>query len=85
MRKTVTAMLAGVALGAMLPMVVSQSTAQNAPAAENARTTYEYLDLFGEIFERVAAGARGERGIDPVRPRWGLGTWGHGGQCLCGL
>ncbi|HET7409458.1 MAG TPA: PDZ domain-containing protein, partial [Paracoccaceae bacterium] len=53
MRKTVTAMLAGVAFGAMLPMVVSQSTAQDVAEADNARTTYEYLDLFGEIFERV--------------------------------
>ena len=55
MRKTVTAMLAGVAFGAMLPMVVTQSTAQDGAEAEKARTTYEYLDLFGEIFERVRA------------------------------
>jgi carboxyl-terminal processing protease len=53
MRKTVAAMLAGVAFGAMLPMVVTQSTAQDVTEAEDARTTYEYLDLFGEIFERV--------------------------------
>ena len=49
MRKTVTAMMTGVALGAMIPMLVSTSTAQD----NKARTTYEYLDLFGEIFERV--------------------------------
>ena len=49
MRKTITAMMTGVALGAMIPMLVSTSTAQD----NKARTTYEYLDLFGEIFERV--------------------------------
>ncbi|MEO1493939.1 MAG: S41 family peptidase [Pseudomonadota bacterium] len=49
MRKTITAMLAGVAIGAMVPMLVTHSTAQES----SARTTYEYLDLFGEIFERV--------------------------------
>lgn len=52
MRKTLTALLAGAALGAMLPMLVSTSTAQD----NKARTTYEYLDLFGEIFERVRGG-----------------------------
>ena len=49
MRKTITAMLAGVAIGAMIPMLVNTSTAQD----NSARNTYEYLDLFGEIFERV--------------------------------
>jgi len=49
MRKTITAMLAGVAIGAMVPMLVTTSTAQD----NSARNTYEYLDLFGEIFERV--------------------------------
>ncbi|MEM1162621.1 MAG: peptidase S41, partial [Pseudomonadota bacterium] len=49
MRKTLTAMMAGVAIGAMVPMMISTSTAQDT----SARTTYEYLDLFGEIFERV--------------------------------
>ena len=49
MRKTITAMMTGVALGAMIPLLVSTSTAQD----NKARTTYEYLDLFGEIFERV--------------------------------
>lgn len=49
MRKTITAMLAGVAIGAMVPMLVGTSTAQD----NSARNTYEYLDLFGEIFERV--------------------------------
>ena len=53
MRKTVTGMLAGVALGAMLPMMATQSTAQDAAAEDSAKNTYEYLDLFGEIFERV--------------------------------
>jgi len=48
MRKTLTAMLAGVAFGAMVPMLVTTSTAQ-----DNSRNTYEYLDLFGDIFERV--------------------------------
>ena len=49
MRKTITALLTGVAIGAMVPMLVTTSTAQDS----NARNTYEYLDLFGEIFERV--------------------------------
>ncbi|MEO0426294.1 MAG: S41 family peptidase [Pseudomonadota bacterium] len=48
MRKTLLALLAGAALGAALPQIVSQTSAQ-----EDARSTYEYLDLFGDIFERV--------------------------------
>ncbi len=49
MRKTVMALLAGVALGVMVPQIVATTTAQeNTP-----RNTYEYLDLFGDIFERV--------------------------------
>jgi carboxyl-terminal processing protease len=49
MRKTVMALLAGVALGAMAPQLITATSAQeNAP-----RNTYEYLDLFGDIFERV--------------------------------
>ena len=49
MRKTVMALLAGVALGVMAPQIVATTTAQeNTP-----RNTYEYLDLFGDIFERV--------------------------------
>ena len=49
MRKTVIALLAGVALGAMVPQIVAKTAAQeNTP-----RNTYEYLDLFGDIFERV--------------------------------
>jgi carboxyl-terminal processing protease len=44
--------MAGVAIGAMLPVLVTHSTAQD----ESARTTYESLDLFGEIFERVRTG-----------------------------
>jgi len=48
-RKTVMALLAGVALGAMVPMVVAPIAAQE----NTARNTYEYLDLFGDIFERV--------------------------------
>ncbi len=51
MRKTATAMLTGVAIGAMVPMLVSSVTAQD----NSARNTYEYLDLFGDIFERVRA------------------------------
>jgi carboxyl-terminal processing protease len=52
MRKTLSAMMVGVAIGAMVPVLVTQSTAQD----DSARTTYEYLDLFGEIFERVRTG-----------------------------
>ncbi len=49
MRKTVMALLAGVALGVMVPQIVATTAAQeNSP-----RNTYEYLDLFGDIFERV--------------------------------
>ena len=49
MRKTVMALLAGVALGVMVPQIVATTTTQeNTP-----RNTYEYLDLFGDIFERV--------------------------------
>jgi len=49
MRKTVMALLAGVALGVMVPQIVATTAAQeNTP-----RNTYEYLDLFGDIFERV--------------------------------
>ncbi len=49
MRKTVMALLAGVALGVVVPQIVATTTAQeNTP-----RNTYEYLDLFGDIFERV--------------------------------
>jgi carboxyl-terminal processing protease len=52
MRKTLSAMMVGVAIGAIVPVLVTQSTAQD----ESARTTYEYLDLFGDIFERVRTG-----------------------------
>ncbi len=49
MRKTAMALLAGVALGVMVPQIVATTAAQeNTP-----RNTYEYLDLFGDIFERV--------------------------------
>ncbi|MEM7745154.1 MAG: S41 family peptidase [Pseudomonadota bacterium] len=48
MRKTLLALLAGTAIGASVPMLVGNSVAQSDP-----RNTYEYLDLFGEIFERV--------------------------------
>jgi carboxyl-terminal processing protease len=49
MRKTVVALLAGVALGAVAPQLISVTSAQdNTP-----KNTYEYLDLFGDIFERV--------------------------------
>lgn len=49
MRKTIVAMMAGVALGAMVPIMVTTVTAQD----NSAKKTYEYLDLFGDIFERV--------------------------------
>ena len=49
MRKTVVALLAGVALGAMVPQLVATTAAQE----NSAKKTYEYLDLFGDIFERV--------------------------------
>ena len=49
MRKTLMAMMTGVAIGAMVPMMVTTSTAQD----NSAKNTYEYLDLFGDIFERV--------------------------------
>ncbi|MEM6679527.1 MAG: S41 family peptidase [Pseudomonadota bacterium] len=48
MRKTLLALLAGAAIGAVIPQLVAQTKAQ-----EDARSTYEYLDLFGDIFERV--------------------------------
>ncbi|MDH3665623.1 MAG: S41 family peptidase [Paracoccaceae bacterium] len=48
-RKTVLALLAGVALGASLPQFVAMTAAQE----QSPRNTYEYLDLFGDIFERV--------------------------------
>ncbi len=54
MRKTFLALIAGAALGLAAPQLVTVTAAQEKPAAENdARTTYEYLDLFGDIFERV--------------------------------
>jgi carboxyl-terminal processing protease len=49
MRKTVMALLAGVALGAMAPQLLTPIAAQE----NTARNTYEYLDLFGDIFERI--------------------------------
>jgi len=49
MRKTVMALLAGVAFGVMVPQIVATTAAQE----NSARNTYEYLDLFGDIFERV--------------------------------
>jgi len=49
MRKTVMALLAGVALGVMVPQIVATTAAQE----NTARNTYEYLDLFGDIFERI--------------------------------
>ena len=49
MRKIMMAMMTGVAIGAMVPYLSLQATAQDT----SAKTTYEYLDLFGEIFERV--------------------------------
>ena len=52
MRKTVMALLAGVALGTAVPQFVATTAAQE----NSTRNTYEYLDLFGEIFERVRSG-----------------------------
>jgi carboxyl-terminal processing protease len=49
MRKTVLALTAGVALGMTVPHIVPQTMAQE----NDARSTYEYLDLFGDIFQRV--------------------------------
>ncbi|MGF1501669.1 MAG: S41 family peptidase [Paracoccaceae bacterium] len=49
MRNTVLALLVGTAVGAILPHVAQTSFAQE----NSARNTYEYLDLFGSIFERV--------------------------------
>ncbi|MEO0760244.1 MAG: S41 family peptidase [Pseudomonadota bacterium] len=48
MRKTFLALMAGAAVGAALPQIVAVTHAQ-----EDARSTYENLDLFGDIFERV--------------------------------
>jgi carboxyl-terminal processing protease len=48
-RKTVMALVAGLALGAALPQIVATTAAQE----NDSRNTYEYLDLFGDIFERV--------------------------------
>jgi carboxyl-terminal processing protease len=54
MRKTVMALLAGVALGTAVPQLVTTGVAQEDSTQTNsARNTYEYLDLFGDIFERV--------------------------------
>ena len=53
MRNTVMALLLGTALGAVLPQIVTVTQAQE---QSDARTTYEYLDLFGNVFERVRAG-----------------------------
>ncbi|MDF2231085.1 S41 family peptidase [Albimonas sp. CAU 1670] len=50
MRKIAVAALGGAVAGALLtaPLVAPLSAQEN-----DARTTYEYLDLFGDIFERV--------------------------------
>ena len=53
MRNTVMALLLGTALGAVLPQIVTVTQAEE---QSDARTTYEYLDLFGNVFERVRAG-----------------------------
>ncbi|MBY8976051.1 PDZ domain-containing protein [Rhodobacteraceae bacterium NNCM2] len=49
MRKTILALTAGVAIGALSPHIIGPVFAQE----NSARNTYEYLDLFGDIFERV--------------------------------
>lgn len=48
-RNTILAVLAGVAIGAGVPQLVGVTMAQDKPA----NTTYQYLDLFGDIFERI--------------------------------
>ena len=50
MRKTILALMAGVALGAGMPQLVATTAAEE---NADAKTTYEDLDLFGDIFERV--------------------------------
>jgi carboxyl-terminal processing protease len=49
MRNTVMALMAGAAIGLAVPQMIPATLAQE----NSARTTYEYLDLFGNIFERV--------------------------------
>jgi carboxyl-terminal processing protease len=51
MRNILMALLAGAAIGATVPQIAAVSQAQESEARE----TYEYLDLFGDIFERVRA------------------------------
>jgi len=48
MRNIVMALLAGTAIGASVPHLVASTQAQ-----ESSGEVYEYLDLFGDIFERV--------------------------------
>ena len=50
MRNTVMALLLGTAIGAALPQIATVTRAQE---SGDARATYEYLDLFGNVFERV--------------------------------
>ena len=53
MRKTVLALVAGTMLGLAVPQLITVTRAQEEGPASEARLTYEYLDLFGDIFERV--------------------------------
>ena len=53
MRNTVMALLLGTALGVALPQIATVTSAQE---TGDARSTYEYLDLFGNVFERVRSG-----------------------------
>jgi len=51
MRNTIIALMAGTAIGVSLPQIVATTQAQE--SSSSARETYEQLDLFGDIFERV--------------------------------
>jgi len=49
MRNTLVALLVGTAIGTTLPYLAADTAAEES----SARNTYEYLDLFGDVFERV--------------------------------
>ncbi|MGB0412146.1 MAG: S41 family peptidase [Pikeienuella sp.] len=52
MKQTFIAAIGGAALGVL---AVTQFTSPSIAQSNDQRTTYEYLDLFGDIFERVRA------------------------------
>jgi carboxyl-terminal processing protease len=52
MKQTFIAAIGGAALGVL---AVTQLTSPSLAQSNDQRTTYEYLDLFGDIFERVRA------------------------------